>query len=153
MLGKYEEALDLAQDTRAVLRSANLILDQAIVESNIGIIHRRLGQLDQAEEAVLRSLEAFSEVDDVMGQARSHGTLGSIYQTQDRFRKALKHYEIALDGFNSINQTQFSIVTLIYLAILHRREGKPSRALELISQARRLYNELGDDSDIASLTT
>ncbi len=147
--GDYLKALEVAEAARDIFATANLTHEAAQVENNIGLIHSRLGRAAESEKAIKRAMVGFSKVGDKLGMAQAHLNLGSSYQEQDFFGRALEHSQAALSIFRELELTQSVALTLVNLATLHRREGRASQALRLLSQAREVYNQLESSPDAA----
>lgn len=147
MTGEYARALQLAEQTRAVLDTQGLTREAAITDNNMGIIYVRLGQFSQAENAIRRSLDGFARADDLLGVARAHVSLGRLAEQLDRFGKALEHFRTALEIFRELEQTRAVAGTLVNMALLYRREGRLGEALDLLTRVQSLYQQLEESAD------
>lgn len=94
------------QNTRLflLLDEAQLIADSLNDNSKLaethqikGIIHRRLGNYQEALNNYLTSLGFFEQVHDLKGIAHSLNNIGCIYEVREEYDKAIEYHSRALD--------------------------------------------------------
>ena len=96
MTGDLGGALKLAEELRDTFEEAGERREAAQIGISIGGIYTRLGQLPDAEAALLRALAGLSAVGDRQGVAQTHINLGNTYRQQDRFSEAREQFMLAL---------------------------------------------------------
>ena len=147
MTGDLGGALGLAEELRDTFSEAGERREAAQIEISIGGIYTRLGQLPDAEVALLSALAGLSAVGDRQGVAQTHINLGSTYRQQDRFGEAREQFTLALGLLENLGLAEAAAGTTIDLAQLGRREGRLGEALRLTGRARKLYEGLGNSPD------
>ena len=149
MIGDLEGALKLAQTTSAGLRRHNLLHEAARVENNIGIIQARLGYYAAAIDTLIAARSGHKDAGDVLGVAYCEVNLADAYQNLDRFALALQHLSSAAELFEKTENSYMLSGTLVHLAMLHRREGRFSLALDTIARAKRHVSDVNNSADLA----
>ena len=153
MMGAFEEAIELAESTRSTLYDYGYVQDALTVENNMGIIYTRLGQVTQAESVLEHALAGFDAIRDLSGKVLVYINLGNLCRRQDRFVKTEQCYQDALELAQNLGQHNHVAGTTVNLALLYRRMGRHREALNLLSRARKLYENLpaGPDAALAQL--
>ncbi|MBT9311334.1 CHAT domain-containing protein [Leptothoe kymatousa] len=95
---KYGDALSLHQEARTLFEQQNEPKMVATAWHQIGMVHKRAGQYDQAEAAYRRSLEIETQTNNLAGQADSLNELGNLYGNKlNRLEEAVTFYRQAAD--------------------------------------------------------
>ncbi len=86
----YDEALALAQ---------NLGTKEIEVEvyRNRGYLFDRIGDYSKAQESFLKSISLSQEIGFAQWTWKAHAGLAGVYEKQEKFQEALKHYKKAID--------------------------------------------------------
>ena len=96
----------------------------AEMQSNIGIVHRSLGEQQQALEAVQSALRTFQELGDQLRSAQALGNLGGVYVALGDKEQAYNCYRQAADIFEVLGEKKFYGETLLAMADLQVKDGK-----------------------------
>ena len=114
------------------------------VWNTLGLIHRSLGQWDEAIACYQQDLAICRSLDDRFGMGLSYGNLGEIYQKQDRdhWPEALEAYRKALSIIREFDDRYEETEVLANLGFLHQEMGKPALALDYYGQAIALIEGL-----------
>ena len=143
------------------LQSANKYMDQALnvagdvrtirpfMINNLGIIYKRQGEIDKAEECFEESSEGFLQLFGSMNPdyASSVSNLASIYKEKGELGKALDLYMKVLDMDKVIYGTEHAnyATSLNNVALLYLQFGSYSLAGKLLTEAKRIRaNTLGN---------
>jgi tetratricopeptide (TPR) repeat protein len=170
-LGEYALSVEHHDQAIELYRALGDEDAEASVLNNLSLVHRRSGQLPEAKQALVRSLEMLRSADSVssglynLGQlavelgeidgavehfsqalalapnADSHTYLGMALRLQGRFDEARAHLERALELGNV---PAGEAETLDNLAALELAAGNPEAALALASRALSLVADGGD---------
>jgi tetratricopeptide (TPR) repeat protein len=117
------------------------------VWNTLGLIHRDLGQWDEAIACYRQDLDICRSLDDRFGMGLSYGNLGEIYQKQgqDYWPEALKAYRKALSIIREFDDHYEETEVLANLGFLHQEMGEYPLALDYYSQAIELIEYLRAD--------
>src|SRR5689334_9565327 len=96
----------------------------AEMQSNIGLVHRALGEHQQALEAVQASLRTFQELGDQLHTAQALGNLGGVYLALGDKEQAYNCYRQAADIFEALGEKKYYGETLLAMADLQVKDGK-----------------------------
>ncbi|GAB2840011.1 AfsR/SARP family transcriptional regulator [Lentzea nigeriaca] len=170
-LGEYALSVEHHNQAIELYRALGDEDAEASVLNNLSLVHRRSGQLPEAKQALVRSLEMLRSADSVssslynLGQlavelgeidgavehfsqalalapnADSHTYLGMALRLQGRFDEARTHLERALELGNV---AAGEAEALDNLAALELAAGNPEAALSLASRALSLVADGGD---------
>jgi len=154
-LGLFDAAISLSQ--RALEMVEKNSKEEARVMGNLGVIYRRRGELDKAEEMHKKSLEIEEKLGRLGGMASEYGSLGLIYYTRGELDKAEQMYKRALGineklGHKKGMANQYSSLGLAYFARgkLGEAEKMHLKGLEIEKKLVRLegiareYGNLGN---------
>ncbi|MFN8528173.1 MAG: tetratricopeptide repeat protein [Anaerolineae bacterium] len=91
---------------------------------NSGLVHRALGQNQQALEEMQQALAVFQNLNDQLRIAKVLGNLGGVYLALGDKEQAYKCYRDAADIFQALGEKQLYGETLVAMGDLQVREGK-----------------------------
>jgi tetratricopeptide (TPR) repeat protein len=96
----------------------------AEMQSNIGLVHRALGEYQQALEVMQGALLTFQEIGDQLRSAQALGNLGGVYVALSDKEQAYNCYRQAADIFEALGEKKFYGETMLAMADLQVKEGK-----------------------------
>src|SRR5688572_21644501 len=96
----------------------------AEMKVNIGLVHRSLGQSQQALELMQEALRLFQEKHDKLRTAHVLGNMGGVYLALNDKEKAENAYRDAARIFQDLGETEFRSDTLEALGRLQLTSGK-----------------------------
>ncbi len=109
-IGDYEEALDYALKARTIAALNNDSVLLASNYNNLGIIHNRLGQYEQAKSNYIKALNLNKNLPtNQAGLASNYNNLGLLYRTSKSYDSALYSFKLALDNIKS----PYGIATIV----------------------------------------
>jgi DNA-binding SARP family transcriptional activator len=141
--GRYQQALDAAQAALAEQQRAEDRYGQGVALQIIGGALRSLGRLDDAADHFRQALEIFRDLDDG-AEADVLDDLGEVYLDTGQVKDAIRALRESLDIWYRIGDQRGQAQTLALLGRASRCEGKPEEARESLTQAKRIFEELGD---------
>ncbi len=122
-----------------LLAEADTSLVQSLIDSSY---EYSFSNPDRAIEFANQALKLSDKLDYKKGSAGSHRELGYSYSTKGEFRKALDHYEEALDQNQAMGDTLGIVSTLNDMGTTHKSMSNYDRALELFFEALSLCEEI-----------
>jgi tetratricopeptide (TPR) repeat protein len=96
----------------------------AEMQTNIGLVHRALGENQQALDAMQAALLIFQELTDRLRGAKVLGNMGGVYAALGDKEQAYNCYRQAADTFEEMGEKKLYGETLIAMGDLQVRDGK-----------------------------
>jgi tetratricopeptide (TPR) repeat protein len=116
---------------------------QALMHMSLGCAHIRWARFDLSQEHLTQALDLYRELDDSLGQARTHGNLAWVAQSQGDLRHALRHAEQALALFLTVGHRAGQAQALNGVGWFRAQVGDYRQALGYCQRAVELLQELG----------
>lgn len=120
----YEEAARLFNQALAAYEADGQRDMVAEMQTNIGLVHRVLGQHQQALDAMQGALTIFQELNDPLRAAKVLGNLGGVYAGLGDKEQAYNCYRQAADIFDEHGEKKLYGETMLAMADLQVRDGK-----------------------------
>ncbi|MFK7802896.1 MAG: BTAD domain-containing putative transcriptional regulator [Anaerolineae bacterium] len=102
--GKYDQAIELGDECLQAFKQIGILRWEALIKTQIGLLHQSKGLFGIAEKHLLSSLEIFQEIGDLHEQAYSHYYLYRLYgelddtQNEIHFFDSAKQLSLELDN-------------------------------------------------------
>jgi DNA-binding winged helix-turn-helix (wHTH) protein/tetratricopeptide (TPR) repeat protein/TolB-like protein len=138
----YEEVLTLYRQigNRTGLAAEN---------DNIGDILVYLGDLDGARRGYEAALAIYHELGDQNGEALAKNGLGDVYLALGKLREAMEMFESSFEICGKIGNRGRQPGALAGKARIHRLQGELAQALAEETEARTIFEEIGDKTEVA----
>lgn len=120
----YEAAARSFQQAQEAYTTEGRTDMSAEMQSNIGLVHRALGEHQQALEAMQAALHTFQQIGDQLRSAQALGNLGGVYVALGDKEQAYNCYRQAADMFEALGEKKFYGETLLAMADLQVKDGK-----------------------------
>lgn len=141
----FESGLRIADRVEA---EADII---AGIHIEMGLLHFRMGMMDDAAEFYQQCLEILEHEELNLKKANAYRYLGVIYSIKRDFMKCLQNYQNALRVFSELNN-------LLGLAKTYRSVGQAFMAMGFLPEtifflerSRDIYDEIGAKSDLGMI--
>jgi tetratricopeptide (TPR) repeat protein len=143
-LRAYQEALrtNNAVIRRTPRKSRRNRQNVATITSNIGIVHRKRGEYDDALEMFRTSLHLARRLRDRDRIVLAVGNLGNAYYHLQKYDLAARAYDEAVGLARSIGRRVNVSINLANRAIVARLQGEPEIAVDWIEEALALSQSL-----------
>src|SRR6266545_1879203 len=128
-----EEVTELGE--RAATEALSEGAHRATLWSDLGIVYRELGRLEEAGRAYEQALDIFRSAGDRVGEARALSNSGIVYRELGRLEEAVRAYEQALDIFRSIDDQGSEVTALWDLGKAYQGLRRPVLAQRAFRQA------------------
>lgn len=96
----------------------------AEMQTNIGLVHRALGENQQALDIMSLALSTFQELGDAKRAAQVLGNMGGVYLELGDNEQAYNCYRQAADVFHELGEKKMHSETLLAMASLQIKDGK-----------------------------
>lgn len=96
----------------------------AEMQVNIGLVHRSLGENQQALDIMQEALTTFTNAGDKLRAAVVLGNMGGVYSALKDKEQAYTCYRTAADVFHELGETAKHSETLKAMAALQMKDGK-----------------------------
>lgn len=120
----YEAAAKLFQQAHEAFLEEGKTDMAAEMQVNIGLVHRSLGENQQALELMQQAFRTFQELNDAKRSAIVLGNLGGVYVALGDREQAHNAYRQAADIFDELGEKEMYGQTLLAIGDLQVREGK-----------------------------
>jgi tetratricopeptide (TPR) repeat protein len=120
----YEAAARLFQQALEAYEADGDAVMVAEMQTNIGLVHRSLGENQQALDAMQNALRSFQDRGDARRSAMVLGNMGGVYAALGDREQAYNCYRQAADIFQEIGEKKLYGETLIAMGDLQVRDGK-----------------------------
>jgi adenylate cyclase len=139
--GRYDEATAHLDAAIAEAGANEAIAAEALKQ--LGTVSSHRGELDRAREYFERSLSAYEQVNDVLGQANVHNNIGVLERTRSRHDAALTAYANALAIRERIGDQLGRVHSLNNIGQIHYLRGDLTRAAESFAAALEIAQSIG----------
>jgi tetratricopeptide (TPR) repeat protein len=148
MHGPGAEALRYMQHAVDLLRPAGATSMRAVALNNLGEVYLRLGDLAAAEDCYIQACEIGREIG---GYVEGHAlhNLGRVYQLLHRLDEAADILEEALPKHRACGVLSGEALTLKHLGEVQLETGDLGQARTSLSAALRIFEQIGDESEMA----
>jgi tetratricopeptide (TPR) repeat protein len=120
----YEAAARTFQQAREAYEAESRPDMAAEMQTNLGLVHRALGEHQQALDMMQPALHVFREQGDNLRLAQVLGNMGGVYTELGDKEQAYNCYRQAADAFEELGEKRMYGETLIAMAKIQLREGK-----------------------------
>lgn len=148
-LGRFEQALTLANAIREVFDNRQDTLALAKVDMNLGNIHYQQGQYSLALQAFERATDSFLALGDTLYGAMNQINQANALILLDDFRRAEQLHEQARPVFESADLRTVAASVDHDLALLQYSRGYYTEAFRTFERARDAFTELALDVNLA----
>jgi len=98
----------------------------AEMQVNLGLVHRALGEHQQALDVMQEALHTFQSSDDKLHTAMTLGNIGGVYSALGDKEQAYNCYRNAADLFDELGEKKLHGETMVAMASMQVRDGKLS---------------------------
>jgi tetratricopeptide (TPR) repeat protein len=121
---EYEEAARIFQQAQEAYEAEDKKDMAAEMMTNLGLVHRALGENQQALDVMQQALYTFQQMEDPLRAAKVLGNMGGVYVALGDKEQAYSCYRQAADVFQELGEKKLHGETLLAMADLQVREGK-----------------------------
>ncbi len=132
--GGYSKVLEISGKVEG-------LRDIAVLNSNLGLIYSRKGNLSRSLEHFMNALEYFEKHEDKPMLAQLYNNIGVIYSNKLEFDRALEYMMKAVKIREQLDDMALLCDTYINIGNLYNRIGKPEMAIEYFQQALEACSE------------
>ncbi|HVN54612.1 MAG TPA: tetratricopeptide repeat protein, partial [Anaerolineaceae bacterium] len=143
-LGQFEAAIQNINLSISTYDAIGMVDIVAVIQIELGRIHRFLGRFLQAQEAYEKALRQFVKVGDLIRQASVQNNLGYLFFAQGSYEKASYYYEQALIAATLSGSLPTETLILIGIGDLYKNIDSPESALIAYSKAKGLLKKIND---------
>lgn len=137
---QYDKALELYQKT-LIYNIDNDRLD-AVVSSNIGLIHFSQGDYATAEKYFQAGLASASAINETRVVAQSYNNLGMAKRGLGEYEEARRNYYSALEHFETVNDLSNMAHVHTNLSNIHKDLGEYEQAIDELEKCLQLLNQV-----------
>jgi tetratricopeptide (TPR) repeat protein len=142
--GHHADALVVHTHGLHAARAAGDQPGEAYAQTNLGAVHRLLGQYEQAVAHLSQALALHKLTGDGPGEARTLSNLGIVEDRLGQHEPATQHLGAALVRYRELGNKHGTAAVLTNLGGLALRPGHYQKARTHLTEAAKLFRELGD---------
>ena len=150
-VGRFAEALDAAERSVAIQRRLGNRYVEGLALGTMGCAYRELARYDEAVACFQQALAIFRSLSDLYSEADSLSDLGDTYLGMHQVDDAIACLEESLAIRRRIEDRAGLAATLQRLGLARHRAGDLAPARELLAEALRLHEELGEHARVAEV--
>jgi len=140
----YAEALIIHNHARQAAAYIDDRAAEAHALTSVGLVHRRHGRLNEAEDHFRESLSHFRDISDRSGEARVLVNLGLVDWRQGRHAQAADHLRQAL-ALNRLNGDRSGEArALDFLGIVYGQQSRHVQAADHLRLALAIHRDMGN---------
>jgi serine phosphatase RsbU (regulator of sigma subunit) len=147
--GDIQEAIDCSKKAITACEEAGLLQGVSSMLLNIGILHRINSDYTEALKYLYSSLENYSALDNLGGQAMALNQIGSIYRIQGNYPGALEHLLNSLSLFEQVDDTLGRASALNNIGIVYFYQNDLPKALEYYLASLELEELAGSEYGVS----
>jgi len=147
-LGLLDAAIGLSERALGMVEKGTE--EEAALLSILGLIYRRQGKLDEAEEMHKKSLAIAEELGLQEVMANSYGNLGLIYQTRGQLDEAEEMHKKSLAIEEKLGRLEGMASDYGNLGLIYRTRGELDKAEEMHKKSLAIEEKLGRLEGVAS---
>ncbi len=144
LAGKNEASLVNLEAALAIWQRLKNLRWQANTLTSMGFVAQSLNQLGQAESYLYKALNVNRSVQDVRGEMNTLGNLGSLFTAQQRFERAKKMFDVALQLAEQTGDRHIQGMLNYNLAWNFWQAGNVDGAKTAVEKARLFFEQVGD---------
>lgn len=148
-LGEYTLALEQYFASLAYFETVQNELEMARIYNNIGALHFFQQNFEQALTYYEKSLQIELKNKHALGIAQSYENIGIIYKKSGDFTRAEDYYLDAYQVYQTLKETKSIANVLVNLGSLKLAQQLPRPAIQLLTEALKLQNEIDDKTGMA----
>jgi CHAT domain-containing protein/uncharacterized protein HemY len=147
--GKYPESLEQYERALERFRAASNLQGEADVISDIAIVYRKLGDLDQSLALQQRAAKIYEDIGDIRGQARALRRIGVLYHHRGKLFQAIAAQEEALELMNKANDQEGIATVFTNLGTIYGDLGRFQDARSDFERALQIYTQLQNQEGVS----
>lgn len=151
--GHYADALVVHECGLRAARESGDRSGEAHALTNLGAVHRLLGEYEPATDRLRQALEAHRQTGDRRGEARTLSNLGIVEDRLGQLEPAASHLGEALAQYRALADRHGVASVLTNLGGLELRPHHYGQAATYLSEAAALFRSLGNRVGEASALT
>ncbi|UTW66527.1 tetratricopeptide repeat protein [bacterium SCSIO 12643] len=141
--GKYEECIHTNEQALVLALQRKEYEETAIIYSNLGAAHERLGNFQKSVNYTLKALELYqSEVNNDLAKTRTYSNLGAAYMSQNKLDEARYYFNMALEMSAQLTNKRQHIVSLNNMSELERKNLNLTKARTFALSALEYAEEM-----------
>jgi tetratricopeptide (TPR) repeat protein len=121
---QYEQAVKVFEQAKRAYTEESREEMAGEMLANIGLVHRSLGEGQQALDAMAEALTIFQRLEDALRMAQVLANIGGVYAKMNDNEQAYNNYRQAADIFEEVGEREMYGQTLLAMGRLQLDEGK-----------------------------
>jgi len=120
---------------------------------NLGLLHERLGNYDQAYSNDLLALKAAERNNNKSAIASSSGNLGNVCVRLKKYKEAIIYLEQSAKMYNALGNKKGEANQYNSLGVVYNNQNLIDKEILYYYKAEKIYREIGSENDLATVLT
>jgi tetratricopeptide (TPR) repeat protein len=150
-LGDTAAARKTYERAQQMYRAEKDILGEAGVALGLGRLEHMTGQSARARQNYGAALALFQQGGSAIGQARVYASMGDLEKDTFQWAKASEYYALARAQWQRAPEPKSDPHVMLGIEDVPLLRGGEERARSALTQARKIYDQLGDQAGIADI--
>lgn len=121
----------------------------AIINIGIGAILLKKGDYNSTIKTLTESVSYFEKTGDKLNAGKCYSNMSAAFAELGNYTKAIEYNEKALGIFETLQLTQFQLITLPNLAAQHLKNGDTLKAINYNLEAEKLAISMGNKRSLS----
>ncbi len=147
---RYAHAITLSENYLERARCFEQRQHEALALGQLASSHRRLGNLDKAEEYYRAQIELGKNLNNLGFQQRALGNLGNLYFDRGDLTSALLFHNQSLQFSQLAGNRRAEAIDRVNLSQIHIEENNHQDAVEQLSQAIEFFRRTGEQLSLST---
>ncbi|MFW9992462.1 MAG: tetratricopeptide repeat protein [Candidatus Odinarchaeota archaeon] len=148
--GDLDSALELYQQSIAIIENTDDKGSLATIYGNIGIVYDEKGDLKLALDFKQRALALYEKSGNRRKISWLLNSIGNIYRDKGELEQALDHYSRSLAIEEELGNKKYIGIAIGNIAIIHAEKGDLDKALEYFQKNLAVNQEIGNKRGVAT---
>ncbi|MBN1646874.1 MAG: tetratricopeptide repeat protein [Spirochaetales bacterium] len=114
----------------------------AVINNNIGIVQKRLGNYESALEYLTKSMKTNSKYKKFAELATNYYMIASVYSKQELYGPALENAQLALEMDKKVENSPNIAQDLFVIGIIYKKTGDETRAFDYFEKSYMIYERI-----------
>ena len=145
------KGLEFAKEGITLARHFKDLKTEAAILNEMGVLYRKLGELDKAMLYHKDALVIFKSTNDIMGQAYCFSNIASVNIDMGYYEMALEYANRSLELKKKLGDENQIAYSLRIIASIYHESGRYSEALPYYNQAMDYYERLNNKTEKANV--
>lgn len=149
--GNYQEAIRYFKPVEELLEKASYDVKKSGLYHNLGLCYFHLGQYEEAEKYLFKSVNLYSREKDTFGLIVSYMDIANLYYEQYQDALAIPYYEKAYQLSKKVNSFELKQNAALNMAVVEENRKNTLASLAYRKEYEAWHDSLNDQNKVWSI--